>query len=333
MKLPLALILFTALFALGLYLGNPALIFIGGAFFLVESSEWVIENSIKLSRLWGISTFTIGFILISVSTSLPELSVAIFSSLRNVPALSVGTVLGSNLTDLTLILGICAIIGSQIVVKKKEFRGLIELLFITSIVTVLIFFTSSLTIGHGIVLLALFAFLLLRLYNRGKISKKVFDGAAKAKGWRAGLKLIASIALLLFAAHFVVESAIDIAEIMAVPTAVIGATAVALSTSLPELTVELKAIKKKEYALAMGDLFGSAVTNITLVLGVTSLLNPGEINISSLVSVVPFLLITTFAIWYLFTKKGKISKREGLVLVAIYFLYLLAEFGILPIFG
>ncbi len=308
-------------------------VFLASAFFLVKSSEWVIKNSVELSKLLGISTFAIGFILISVSTSLPELSVAIFSSLKNVPSLSVGNVLGANLTVLTLILGLCAIIGSKIVLKKKEFEGLIELLFITSIVTVLIFFTSSLSIGHGLILFALFAFLLHRLYKRGKIGKAVFDGAAKARGWKAGTKLLISIAVLLAAAHFLVESAVSIAGELAIAPAVIGATAVALSTTLPELTVELRAIKSKQYALAMGDLFGSAVTNITLVLGTLSILNPREINTVALVTVVPFLFITIFAVWFLFSKKGKIDTREGMVLVGIYALYLLAEFGILPIFG
>ncbi len=307
--------------------------FIVSAFFLVKSSELVIKNSVMLSRLFGISTFAIGFILVSVSTSLPELSVAIFSGINNVPALSVGTVLGSNLSDLTLILGICAIIGGKIVIKKKEFEGLIELLFITSIVTVLIFFTSTLSIGHGIILLSLFAFLLHRLYKRGKISKSIFNGSTQSKSWLAAIKLITGIAILLASAHFLVESAITIAYWLLVPPAVIGATAVALSTSLPELTVELRAIRKKQYALAMGDLFGSAVTNITLVLGITSLLNPRQINVSSLASIVPFLFITIFAVWFLFSKKGKIDTREGFVLIIIYVLYILAESGILPIFG
>ena len=126
-----------------------------------------------------------------------------------------------------------------------------------------------------------------------------------------------------------VDSAIQITSILLIPQTIFGVTAVAIGTTLPELSVEIRAIKKKEYALAMGDLFGSAVTNITLVLGVLAILSPSAIN--TLPLLVPVLL--TFAaaifIWWMLRKKGVLSKKSAVFLLALYAIFLILEFEFL----
>lgn len=310
------------------------LILLASLVVLAKSGGWVVEHSVRLSRLFGISTFAIGFILISISTSLPELGVAIFSTFQGVPGLSVGDVLGANLTDLTLILGLCAIFGGTIYLKKKELMDLIELLFITSLVTVMIFQNAQLSPLMGWVLLALFAFLLIRLYKKGKIPQEVFDGI-KEKRTGAFLRLIGSLILLLSASYFLVLSASSIAFSLNLAPTFIGATVVALGTTLPELTVELRAVRSKQYALALGDLFGSAVTNLTLVLGTLSVINTGrpKIELGPLVGILPIFFVTLFFIWYTLSKKGKISKAEGFILIGFYVLFLIQELELLALLG
>ncbi len=305
-------------------------IFFIAAIVLVKSSECVVSSSTHLSRVLGISTFAVGFIIISIATSLPELAVAVFSALAGSPGLSVGDIVGSNLTDLTLILGIVAIVGGPLYLKKHELMNLIELLFFTSLITVLIFFQfSQLTILHGIILLGLFGYLLLNLFNQGKIPREVFDGVQE-KTAMAFAKLGGSIALLLIAAHFMVESASAIAVATGVSQSLIGATLVALSTSLPELAVELRAVKSKQYALALGDLFGSAVTNITLVLGSLVILSHGNtvIDMKPVIGIFPIFFITLFFIWYSLSRKEKISKTTGIILIGLYILFLVQELNI-----
>ena len=305
------------------------LVFIAAAAVLVKSSEWVVTHSTRLSSLLGISPFAIGFILISIATSLPELAVVVFSSARGVPGMGLGGIMGSNLTDLTLILGLVAIIGGPIILKRKELLGLVELLFITSLVTVIIFQYGQLTPFFGAILLLLFGYLLLTLYNKGKIPREVFDGV-KEKKVEASIKLFGSIALLLLAAHFIVGSATIIAEELSISATLIGATLIALSTSLPELAVELRAVKSKQYALALGDLFGSAVTNITLVLGTLCIVNPTtRIELTPLIGIVPIFFVTLFFIWYSLSKQGKISKAEGFILIGLYALFLVQELGLM----
>jgi len=311
-----------------------------GLYLMYKSSEWVIKYSLVLSRILGISTFVIGFIMVSVITSLPELFVSIFSVLEGEPNLAVGTILGSNMSDITLVIGMVAIFAGTIHMKKKETLHLVELLFITSIITIFIFQTGSLTQIHGIILLILFGFLMRRLYKRGRISKDVYQdkGEPKPKAWPIFGRFLIAISVLIIASRLVVWGAVDMADQFYIASAFIGLTIIAFGTSLPELAVELRAVKKKEYSFAMGDLFGSAITNITLVLGALSLFSPTSINIVPLASLVPYMIIAIMFIWYTFSEKGKITRFEGLLLIMLYMLFIFTTFffdelGILNIFG
>lgn len=293
---------------------------------MYKSSEYIIKYSLSISRILGISTFVIGFILVSVITSLPELFVTIFSVLEGEPSLAVGTILGSNMTDITLVIGIVAIFAGTIHMKRKETLHLIELLFIISLITILIFQTGSLTQIHGIILIVLFGFLTLRMYKKGRISKELYDDGKKPNIALVFGKFLVAMFVLIIASRLIVDSAIQMADTFLVATSFIGLTVVAFGTSLPELAVELRAVKAKQYSFAMGDLFGSAITNITLVLGVLSLISPTTINIVSLASIMPFLLISILFIWYTFSQKKKITRFEGLVLIMIYMIFLFATF-------
>ncbi|OYT56383.1 MAG: hypothetical protein B6U68_03465 [Candidatus Aenigmarchaeota archaeon ex4484_14] len=259
------------------------IVFLVSALVLYKSSDSVIKYGIELSEVLRISTFALGFIFISVATSLPELSVALFSGVWGEPGLSVGNVLGANFTDLTLVLGLVTIFGGTIYLKKKDILSLVELLFISSLVALFIFQRGELSVIHGLLLLGLFGF-------------------------------------------FVVKSAIEIAHFFSLTSTLVGATLVALGTTLPELSVEIKAIKNRQYSLAMGDLFGSCVTNITLVLGVTSILSPVPINIESIISLMPFLMAAVVTVWYLLSREGKITKHEGFILLILYLLFIIERF-------
>jgi len=310
------------------------LVFIAAAAVLVKSSEWVVRHATHISATLGISAFAIGFILISVTTSLPEFAVAIFSSTGGAPGLSVGNVLGANLTVLTLVLGLVVIFGGTIILKKKEIIGLIELLFITSLVSVMIFQGGELVPFHGLILLALFGYLVFRLYNKGKIPRNVFDGVDEKKT-EAIVKLFGSLALLVIAAHFLVDASVGMAHSLGISNTLIGATLISLSTTMPELSVELRAVKSKQYALALGDLFGSAVTNVTLVLGTLLVLSTGrpKIDTKPILGILPIFFMTLFFIWYTLTKRGRITKQEGMVLIGLYALFLVQEFQLFAFFG
>jgi len=300
----------------------PFLILLASAAVMYKSSEEVIKHSIILAQMLGLSTFVFGFIIVSISTSLPELAVALFSSLEKTPALSVGNLLGANFADLTFILGLCTVFGGTIYLKKKEGLELVKLLFVSSMVSVFVFYSEGLSVIHGLILLFLFTELVRRMYKGGRVSKRIFE-EHEEPGWQVATKFVVAISFLLISAKFIVEAALDIAAIYNVSTTFIGATIVALGTTLPELSVELTAIRQGKYALAMGDLFGSSVTNITLVLGALSIANPGRIDTKPLLNLFLFLIAAIFIIWYALTDDKKITKEHGFVLLVLYVLFLM----------
>lgn len=288
------------------------------------SSKWVVKYSIILAKLIGISTFVFSFILVAFSTSLPELSVALASTYNHTPGLSVGDIIGSNFTDLALILGVCAMMYGAIHLKKKQSLELIELLFISFLVLLLLFTTNSLTQIHGVVLIGLFAVLMKKMYGEGHLRKGLFEHLGRSTAWTM-IKFVLSVGMLLFAAEIFVISSLDIVDVLGVSATLIGATLVALGTSIPELSFELTALKQKKYEMAMGDLFGSAVTNITLVLGTLSIMNPGKIDVGPLVVIVPFMFVAVMIIWYGLAKKKMITREMGFGLILLYLAYLLTQ--------
>ena len=308
-------------------------IFIASFLVLYKSSEWVLRYSLLLSRKLRISTLVFGFIIVAVSTSLPELGIAIFSILSDSISLSVGNLLGANLFNLTVVIGISVLCYGIIRLNKKEETELIELLFLSTLVTLLIFQGQRLSEIHGIILLVLFGLLVSKLY-RGGIIKKEFYEAPKSKKTeesktKIGLLFFISISLLLFSSHFLVDSALGISTLLSLSITFVGMTITAIGTTLPELSVQLRAIKNKEYGLAIGDLLGSCVVNLTLILGVLSILSPVIIEIESLIILLPFLFIAIFVVWYAIANKKKITRFEGAILIILYILFILECFGII----
>jgi len=319
-----------------------------GIFIIYKSSEWVIRYSISLSRLLGLSTMVIGFILIAISTSLPEIFVTVLASLSGDVNLGVGNILGSNLFDIAVIIGITTVVVGTIYMKRKETLNLIGLLFITSALTLVIFSFPSLNVMHGIALLILFAFMIVKLARGGRVEKEIYDDGEipllpkEKKGLLSFfkrenipltvIKFIISVALLLAGTKLLVDASINLANVFSLSSAFIGATIVALGTSLPELSVTLAAVRKKHYALAMGDVVGSAVINMTFVLGILSLISTGPLDIVPITGMLPFLIISTLYLWYALNQKRKITKYDGMVLLLLYAAFLLEQAGILALF-
>jgi len=318
-------------------------------FVIFRSSEWVIRYSITLSRILGISTFVVGFILVAISTSLPEIFVTLFATLEAEANLAVGNILGSNLFDINIVIAITVFLVGAIYVKKKETLDLIELLFIVTIITIIVLYQTHLNVVHGIILISLFGILMAKLYKGGKVEKELLEDGEipflpkeregfldifrKPSILMTLLKFFVSVALLLGATKLLVDSSVEIALFLGLTTTFIGATIVAMGTSLPELSVTLAAVRKKHYALAMGDVIGSAVTNITLVLGLLAIINPAPLNVIPITGMLPFMIISTLLVWYSFSHKGKLGKNEGLILLAIYAGFILEQLGFVAFFA
>jgi len=307
---------------------------------IYKSSNWVIRYSVSLSKILGISTFVVGFIILSLATSLPELFVTIVASFSGNVNLAAGNILGSNLFNINVIIGLTTIFIGTIIIRRKETLQLIELLFITSVVTVIILTLPKLLPIHGLLLLILYGYVIRKLYKGGRIGEEIYDEKKierskrdyyKKISWVA-IQFVLSIVVLLVASSVLVGSSVFLAEILGLSAVFIGATVVAFGTSVPELAVTFAAVRQKHYALAMGDLIGSAMTNITLVLGVLALLGPfsaGAFELSEIGWILPYLIISPLLLWITLSNKRRITSYEGTILLLMYAIFILHNLGVL----
>ncbi|MFH1404058.1 MAG: sodium:calcium antiporter [Candidatus Altiarchaeota archaeon] len=300
------------------------------------SSSKAVRYSLELASILHLKTFVVGFIVLSLSTSLPELSVAVMSGLSGVPRLSIGNIVGANFIDLSLILGLVVILVGEIKLEKKDELDLITIFAIATLVMLLIFTGENLTRAQGVVLIGLYVLSIFHIYSQEKLEVIVDEERKEAKAelsdevfmfGRIGtlIKLFFTLLILIASSRLLVDSAVKVATDWGVPTNVIGATLVALGTTLPELTLELNAIRRKEYALALGDAFGSALTNSTLVLGVLALLSPVHVELPVLTYMLLLLIAALVVIWNSLLNHKKIDKKSGIILVSIYMIFLTIE--------
>lgn len=302
---------------------------------LSKSSHIVIKNSVKLAKMTKLGELVIGFILLSVATSLPELSVSFSAIASNNVGISIGNLLGSNITNLGLVLAIPAIMG-PIEIKRGTFEKLPLLLFLSSIIP-LFFLTMhemSRYIGGALIL----AFVVFALYSmKMKISLKLIHREPRDllkrilmpfQLYKSLGALLIGMLIVLISSTFVVSSSSKISSTFGIAESVIGATIIALGTSLPELSISLTAIKEKHHTMAIGSTIGSCLTNITLILGIVLLFSPVAVNIRIFSTLLFFVIGITMVSWYFFTTGRKLDRMEGTVLLFIYILFIISTFGV-----
>ncbi len=309
---------------------------------LDQSSHLTIANSIKVSDITGLTRTSVGFSLLAFSTSLPEVSVAFISAFTAEGAISVGNVLGSNIVNICLIVGMAALIlffrrprrnGLIPSFAKEELGSLNFGLFICSIIPLTLVYLTEASWFVGLILLLIFVFYTYQL-SRIRIPRE--ESASVSDDDKKKLRLYVLLTFLgvggvILSAYFLVESAVAVAEAVWIPKQIIGATIIAIGTSLPELSVSLRAFLKGQPALALGNIVGSSFINITFVLGITLFLpallgTPLAINVLVFQDLVIFSLITNMFLWY-FLSLGRLTWKEGAIFLFIFLLFLASTMG------
>jgi len=305
---------------------------------LALSSHVAIKNAIRVSESTGVSRSSIGFTLIAVSTSLPELAVAISSAISGTAAVSVGNVLGSNVANVFLIAGLglfFASFTSKVEIykfKPEEFDFLYFGIFIASAVPLILVSLLPASRFVGGLLVALYAYYTFKIVFRKGIENPTTELQVKfVKHSRVApfvVFTLLGVAGVVLSSHFLVESTVNVALSLSVPESLISATVVAVGTSLPELALDLQAFLKGEPGLAFGDMIGSNFTNTTLILGATLLLSPININIKAFYDLATFSILANIVLWYLMSR-GKFGRMEGIYLLSSYILFLASIMGLL----
>lgn len=311
------------------------LVFFGSIVVLSKASHIVIKNSVKIAKITKLGELVIGFILLSVATSLPEMAVSFSAIISGNAAISIGNILGSNITNLGFVIAIPAIVA-PISIKRGTFEKLPTILFLSSIIP--LFFLTIEHTGTYVGILLISAFVFFALYSMKKnislkiISHEPTDILKKLmlpiNFYRSLLWVVLGVIIVIISSTYVVSSASTISSSMGIAESVVGATIIAIGTSLPELSVSLTAIRTKHSAMAVGNTIGSCLTNITLILGAVLLLSPATINISIFSTLLLFVIGITMISWYFFTTGRTLDRKEGLALMFIYILFLISTFGV-----
>jgi cation:H+ antiporter len=289
---------------------------------LASASHYTIRSIEKLIALTGLSEVSAGFIILAILTSTPEIIVALFAVLQGEPGISIGDILGSNVFNIGAVLGILGMLGYLKTCCTDLSVDLTDILVITSLIPLLLVIFNVASPIVGVILLGTFVANTYFMAKKRMPMVEANKSEAVEKGSKT--KIIALLLLglvgIIVSARLVVSSGVNIALILGAPPILIGAKVVAIGTSLPELTLDLTAVRRGHVHLAIGDIIGSNLTNLSLVLGLVLLTSPFTVDITIFTEILPFLLITTVIFWRFLTRGG-VSQIGGVILIMTYILF------------
>ena len=305
-------------------------LFFFGFVILIGGASLLIDGAANIGRRLGIPPGITGLTIVAIGTSLPELIINVFATANGNTDLAISNVLGSNVINILVIIGITAIISPIPVLKHTYFRDIPFSLLAVGILFVMVqdrWFLSTHTnvvgMTDGIIFLALLAIFLFIFYRSSKRSPPEEKKLKQRAVWLALGFILLGITGLYFGGKWIVEGAVSMAAIMEMDESTIGLTVIAMATSLPELVTSIIASLKGNPEMAIGNAVGSCIFNILLVLGVSSLINPLPFQPGSLLDLIMVLIATVTLVVFVYTGKGrKISRFEGLLMLGMYGGYL-----------
>ncbi len=309
----------------------------GGFILLTKGAGWLVDSSASFARKWGVPAMLVGLTIVAFGTSLPELIVGLFGAFLGSPDISVGTIVGSNIANIALIIGLSAVLLPT-VIKERTLIYEFPFVIVSALFLLIlandnnIFGQNTFTLGRfdGVLLLIVFAIFFIYLYtnlrkNHHKTAvEKEFETEYKGtrKTWSKLALLLLGMASLFIGGRILIFAAVDIAIIAGLSEKFIGLTVVAIGTSLPELFTTFIALKKKEQEIAVGNLIGSNIFNILWVVGLVSVITPLTVN-PAIVYFDMIIMIGFSLLLILFATTGrKITKWEGTALLAGYISYI-----------
>lgn len=317
-------------------LPSPLLLAIG-LVLLGGSSGVVISNLVAISSKRRLRKSVLSFLLVAFSTSLPELSVALNAIAIGDMPVSLGDILGSNITNVALILGVCFMVAALnhsrnkgIAIVEKDMKQFTNALILLSGTLLILLYLQYMSKAIGILLLGIFVIYSVNLFQKRKEDRDDGNGDSH-EGIRKELALVAvAIAGVIIGSRFAVESAIDVATYLGVPASIIGATLVAFGTSLPEFTVDVRAAYRGHLDICIGDIVGSCFLNSTLILGLLLTFTPFTVNLAVLSDLLLFSVVSNLVLWYFLDNK-KTGYGEGAILLSLYTVNVLSILGILAL--
>jgi cation:H+ antiporter len=307
-----------------------------GLILLMRGGDWTVDSAVVIAERFGISPLIIGFTVLAAGTSLPELIVSMLANIQDAPGIAIGNVLGSNIANIAFVLSVAAIISPLIVKSKAVRRDLIFMLLATGLFAGLMQMDAMNRVSGAamIVLLVLYVAYQYRKAKAGaEIDPALLDKIEKPAAqdvWVATLWLAMGLVAIAIGAEFLVRGARVGADVIGVPDAVIGLSLVALGTSLPELSTSIIAARKGHADMVLGNIVGSNVFNILMIMGLVMLLKPIGIETYA-AQLVEFdiwvtLIVTLIfvALMFMFKKMGRFIAVAFCAFYILYNIYIYA---------
>ena len=308
------------------------LLMVAGGVLVVKGSDFAVSGATEIARYFGMSERFIGLTIVAMGTSLPEAAVSVTASIANKNALAVSNVIGSNIFNLMMVIGVCAIM-TPVAVNKATLKRDFPFSVICAILLLVLGLIGPMSLGHadGVIFLILFAgFIGLMICSALKASKEgnavaseEIEAAEEIKimpVWKSLLFIVIGAVGIVIGGDVVVDSASNIAAKFGMSQTLIGLTIVAVGTSLPELVTSIVAARKNEVDMALGNAIGSNVFNILMVLGIASAISPISIITENIIDLC-VLIAFTVCVWIFAGSKKKIGRVEGFCMVALYAVY------------
>jgi len=302
-----------------------------GFILLIYGANLLVNNASSLAKSFNTPDIVIGLTIVAFGTSSPELIVNIFAAVDKNSAIALGNVAGSNLFNIMVILGVSAV-AARLQVKSNTTWIEIPLCLLSALVLLVMAndsFTdpgasSVISRADGIILI--FFFLIFLAYNiqmaiKGDTSE---DVNVKLQGkLKSSILLIAGLAMLVAGGRMIVVSAVDIAQNLGITERIIALTIISAGTSLPELATSLVAALKKKSDIAIGNIVGSNIFNVFLILGVTSVIHPVALTQGAFIDLALNVLVSFILFAFIFMGKGRsIDRREGIIFLFLYAIYI-----------
>ena len=309
---------------------NIFLIFLG-FLLLVVGGEFIVRSSVALSLKFNISKFVIGMTVVSFATSLPELLVSVNAALNNSPSIAINNVIGSNIANIGLVLGLISILGKITVDNYFYKRDWPWMFFFSLLMWFFISQDSVLQKYEGLILFLILIFFTLTIIKKSNyldFKGSIDDELLKTSNFKIFIWLIISSITLYFGSEFLVDGAVNLAKQISISEAVISVTIVAIGTSVPELAASLVAIAKKEEGISVGNLIGSNIYNIGSVLGITAMIK--EIPIAEEIIQRDIIWMLIFAliviVLAIIPRKNYLTSFKGLIMFSMYLYFIFIAF-------
>jgi len=292
-----------------------------GVYLVLKGADWLTEGASSLARRMNISEMVIGLTIVAAGTSAPELFVSFVSALKGTPDMAVGNVVGSNIMNTMLIVG-CAAVVAPMTISRPTVRKDIPFAIGASLLMLLLCQSGGLSRLAGIVLLAAFAAFMFLSFKTAPSPSEAPTFNIQSSIFNSITRVLLGLAMLVVGSNVFVDHASDLALSLGISEGVVGLTVVAGGTSLPELATTVVAARKGQSAMAIGNVLGSNVFNILLILGLTAAISPLAIEGITMVDMA-VMLLSVVLLWLFCRTRYTVERWEGFTLVAAYLAYLI----------